>query len=201
MSNHAHELLKIGLAAGLLLGILATASAADRREPQADLDSRLQEQMAVADFKPSGRPRQPFLVVLIDVTKDGAVVRDAGLELILGQPEANSATADLLVESTAGGAVVASYHVADPRFVEREDRARNVMRSAVLRVFVPLSADIDQVAITPVPGREYIVSAGGAFDPRPLMGKACEALPAADRDAFYSECNEVGAAVRAAVVR
>jgi len=192
MLIRSKKLLKFGLTACLAMGFLVpTGPAGGNDDPAPNLDSRLREQMGQVEFDPSGRPREPFLVVLVDVTKNEAVARDTGLELILGQAKTNSTAADLLVESTAGGNVVAKYRVADPRFSKMEDRRWNEADSTVLRVFVPLSPNIDLVSIEPVPGREGVVSAGGTFDPRPLMKIACDQTASSGDISRFPECDLV----------
>ncbi len=192
MSNRLKDLSKCWLAACMFLGCLVPAgTAVGNHEPVAGLNERLHQQMGRADFEPAGRPREPFLVVQVDITQDGAVVRSAGIELILGQQKANSTAADLHIESRTNGIVVTGYHVEDPRFSKMEDKRRNVALSAMMRVFVPLSANIDLVTIKPVPGRETIVSAGGAFDPRPLMITACEEVLHTDLAVYFPECDSV----------
>ena len=171
------------------MGVSGQVGSFDDRS--SDLESRLRDQMGQAEFDSSGRPREPFLVVLVDVARDGAVARNTGMELILGQSKTNSATADLLVESTAGSNVVSKYVVADPRFSKMEDRRWNEAGSTVMRVFVPLSLNIDMVSIKPVPGREGVVSAGGAFDPRPLMKAACDQAASSGRISRFPECDTV----------
>jgi hypothetical protein len=192
MSNRLQKLSKFGLTACLFLAFLGLAGPlaclADR---SSDLDTRLREQLGEGQFEPSGRPRESFLVVLVDITQDGAVARNTGMELILGQPKTNSTAADLIIESSANGDVVANYRVADPRFSKTEDRQWRVADSTEMRVFVPLSFSIDLVSIKPVPGRDSVVSAGGVFDPRPLMKTACEGVSDADLEILFSECNAV----------
>ena len=196
MLNRSQKLSKFGLTACLFLASLGLAGpGACATDRVTDLDTRLREQMGETQFEDSGRPRDPYLVVLVDVTQDGAVVRNTGIELILGQPKTNSTAADLIVESSTnedGESVqVAIYYVADPRFSKTEDRQWRVADSAVMRVFVPLSVSIDLVTIKPAPGRESIVSAGGEFDPRTSMITACEELSDNDRETLFPECNAV----------
>jgi len=180
---------KYQLAACLLLASLGFAGLGGcYGDSLTGLDSRLRDQMGQVKFDPAGQPGEPFLVVLIDVTKNDAVARDTGLELILGQPKSSSTTADLLIVSTANGSLVAQYYASDPRFSKMENRAWTEADSATMRIFIPLSVNIDLVSIKPVPGREPVVSGGGQFDPRPLMKLACEQVPDAELEAHYSEC-------------
>lgn len=189
-------LMSAGFTAALAICIsLFDSPALEADEPTPDLKSRLDVQKGETALHLSGRPRHPTLVVQVDVTKNEAVVRNSGARLILNQQNANSTNADLLVESIADGKTVSSYLVADPRFSKTEDKQWRVAESAVMHVFVPLSSSIELVSISPVPGRESIVSAGGAFDPRPLMKLVCDELDPDVRDSAFPQCIRVFAIV------
>jgi len=121
------------------------------------------------------------LAVEIDVTAGGIV--PLGASVVFGPVKANSALADLSVTALAGDKVLHEYVMPDPRLGESENR-EVVLDSAQTYAYAPLSPDLTELVIVPVPGREGI-SPSGTIELQPLLISACREQPR------LAECQEI----------
>ncbi len=121
------------------------------------------------------------LAVEIEVRADGIVA--LGASIVFGPVKANSALADLSVSARAGDKVLHEYVMPDPRLGESENR-EVVLDSAQTYAYAPLSPDLTELVIAPVPGREGI-SPAGTIELPPLLVLACRQQPR------LAECQEI----------
>ena len=139
---------------------------------------------ATVDFAVPNQIANEYLAITVEVTVD--TVTPLASELVRGAGKANSAAADLQVIPSAAGVETGVYSMSDPRFFRLEQSEWRTAPSANAIVFVPLSATIDKLEITPLPGRQPFTSAGATFDPRQWAVLACQASTAT-----FAECPAV----------
>lgn len=173
----------INLAVLLWAGAMSVGGCTVSSDP---FDGQYSDIKTHSDFEPASQVENAFLVVTIELTK--STMTTTSSQLVLGQAKTSSSIADLHIIALADDSMVAEYYAPDPRFSMVEGGGWNEAAQATLRLYVPLSANIDEVTILPVPGRETVVSAGGVIKPRPLMKAACIDAAEIDEDVYFPEC-------------
>lgn len=149
-----------------LFGCGPATSQQDRKQAE-------QAEKANADSNANLTQNRVFqLAIEVEVSADG--IKPLGASIVRAPAKSGSAMADLRIAAKAGDQTRAEYTAPDPRLSEVERQGQRALPSARTFLFVPLSAELTVVQITPVEGREDRVSKGGTFDPRPLARQACQ---------------------------
>lgn len=180
MNIHACRAISWSLVGIVLIALVACAPKNSERAPvKLELNGKTSAEVnARSEFESSDLLAYQYLVVTVQVTKTSATPIRASL--VRGPQKASSAIDDLRVRALASSKLVLEYAVPDPRFRKRQRNTNTPaagewieLRSAEMKIYVPLSSGIRSVEIVPSPGRGIIVSSGGIFDPAPWAKSAC----------------------------
>lgn len=179
-----NSIMKLNLVLILLL-LISCAAGANKNGGimSKELANMAAEKNSSTEYNSAKMRSEHILAVEVEVTAEG--IRPIGSKIIRAPMKKSSALADLHLKAMAEQSVLVEYTFPDPRLVEVDSLEHKTLPRATTFVFLPLTSSLSEVRISPVKGREKMVSGGGVFDPRPMMKKACEG------EKMLDECKKI----------
>jgi len=163
-------------AAGILAAAVWIGGAADAQQKRAlkELAAQAERSNEQTSFRIGQMNAQPQLAIELEFGPDG--VRTVGSTVVRAPRKSNAAVADYRVRALAGARTLAEFVIADPTVVEVDGEGlRQSEQPQTVFIYVPLDAEMTELAIAPVEGRERftMLKQERRLEARPLLEQGC----------------------------